>query len=192
MSFTEKPNREEFTDGLNYYVPSPDGILAVSYQEHTEYFDRAEKEWEREQKKNLESSALLDELLSEPETESTIPEESKLRKDNPLVTYARSELKRAGLFDKDADYNGQLAEDIMKTVELMVTFEHSGAERTRFLEILSRVAKYRPLTPLTYLADEWVLVDEKEDIYQNIRDSYCFKRGWNGLPYFIIEVVQGG
>ena len=46
--------------------------------------------------------------------------------ESTLVTYARDELQRAGLFDEDSDYGGMLGEGALELVKLFSTQGHSG------------------------------------------------------------------
>jgi hypothetical protein len=90
-----------------------------------------------------------------------------------LTDFARSELERAGLFDSDADYNGQVAVEVMKLIEQFVTAGHSGGSRELALEFFNRLVNFEPLTPLTGEPDEWFHVEQ--DIWMNKRCCHVFK-----------------
>jgi hypothetical protein len=62
-----------------------------------------------------------------------------------LVEWAVKELVRVGLFDRDADYDGQLGVDI---TELMIVFSkqgHSGESADIVLEAFHTLAQRLPL-----------------------------------------------
>lgn len=93
-----------------------------------------------------------------------------------LKEYAENELKRAGLFDKDSDYNGQLAN---ATVELIEVFEkqgHSGASGAMTLGLFEKLARFQPLTPLTSNPEEWTDISEAsgEPMWQSKRNPSVF------------------
>ena len=91
-----------------------------------------------------------------------------------LKNYAREELTRAGLFDKDSDYDGMLGEAVMKMVEVFADEDHSGMSAGIAINLFSRVAKFEPLTPLTGEDDEWN--DVGDGVYQNRRCPSVFKQ----------------
>lgn len=90
-----------------------------------------------------------------------------------LVEFARSELKAAGLFDKDSDYGGMLAEAVMKLIEVHSAEGHSGFSNGMAVNLFERLARFEPITPLTGADDEWVEVGT--DVWQNRRCSHVFK-----------------
>lgn len=90
-----------------------------------------------------------------------------------LEDFAREELKRAGLFDKDSDYGGMLGDAIMKMVKVFADEGHSGFSAGTAINIFSKVARFEPLTPLTGEDDEWTEVTD--GVFQNRRCSHVFK-----------------
>lgn len=96
-----------------------------------------------------------------------------------LETFARDELQRAGLFDKDSDYGGMMGEAVMKMIKLFAEEGHSGFSANMAVNIFSKLAKFEPLTPLTGEDDEWV--DHGSGYFQNKRCSHVFKE--NGEAY---------
>ena len=105
-----------------------------------------------------------------------------------LIAHAKFELDKAGLFDKDSDYNGMLGEAVL---ELITTFSkqgHSGFSAGLTTQLFSKLAKFEPLTALAFTEDEWVHVADEDNLplYQNKRDSRYFKRG-DGEPYNVEE-----
>lgn len=96
-----------------------------------------------------------------------------------LVDFAESEMRRAGLFDKDSDYGGMLGPAILNMVKVFADEGHSGASAGIAISIFEKVARFEPLTPLTGEEDEWMEVGD--DILQNRRCSHVFKE--NGAAY---------
>lgn len=97
-----------------------------------------------------------------------------------LIEHAKRELKLAGLFDKDSDYNGDLATAVMELVEVFSKQGHSGFSAHRVIKLFSKVAGYEILTPLTGEDDEWADVSEmmckpKGTLFQNNRCGAVFK-----------------
>lgn len=96
-----------------------------------------------------------------------------------IEQYAESELRRAGLFDKDSDYGGMLAESVMKLVKVFADEDHSGFSAGMAIGLFEKLARYQPLTPLTGADDEWNEVGN--GVLQNNRCSHVFKE--NGEAY---------
>ena len=90
-----------------------------------------------------------------------------------LTDFAKDELTRAGLFDKDSVYGGMLGEAVMKMIEQFGDEGHSGMSASLAISAFSRLARYEPLTPLTGDDDEWNEIADGE--YQNRRCSRVFK-----------------
>lgn len=98
-----------------------------------------------------------------------------------LELHAKKEMEIAGLFDKDSDYGGLLAEAVMKMIKIFADEGHSGFSGGMAINIFEKVARFEPLTPLTGADDEWMEVGE--DTFQNIRCSHVFKK--DGQAYDI-------
>ncbi len=99
-----------------------------------------------------------------------------------LETFAKDELTRAGLFNKDSDYGGMLGEAVMKMVKVFADEGHSGYSASMAINVFERVARFEPLTPLTGDDDEWMEVSE--GTFQNRRCSHVFKES-DGRAYDI-------
>lgn len=97
-----------------------------------------------------------------------------------LEEYAKSEMQRAGLFDKDSDYGGMIGDAVMKMIKVFADEGHSGVSAPMAINIFERVARFEPLTPLTGADDEWMEVGE--GTWQNIRCSHVFKEA-DGRAY---------
>lgn len=99
-----------------------------------------------------------------------------------LESFAKEELERAGLFDKDSDYGGMMGEAVMKMVKVFADEGHSGYSAGLAVSIFEKVARFEPLTPLTGEDDEWMEVGK--GVHQNRRYSSVFKRA-DGSAYDI-------
>ena len=99
-----------------------------------------------------------------------------------LVEHARRELELAGLFDKDADYNGMLGEAVMELIEVFSKQGHSGCSANMVSNLFNKLSHFKPISPLTGQDEEWCEV--MDGIYQNKRNSTVFKDGKDGRAYF--------
>jgi len=72
-----------------------------------------------------------------------------------LVTHAEAELRRAGLFDKDSDYNGMLGNSVLELMKIFSKQGHSGFSAMLTLQIFNKVANWKSLTPITNDPKEW-------------------------------------
>lgn len=93
-----------------------------------------------------------------------------------LIEHAEYELKKAGLFDNDADYMGALAKDVMQIVEVFAKQGHSGASAAHVAGILDLLLRFKPLSPITNNPEEWGLIsqDSEPKMWQNKRDGEQF------------------
>lgn len=109
-----------------------------------------------------------------------------------LVHYAESELQLAGLFDKDSDYNGEIAKAVMTLIEIVAKQGHSGGSIHIMMEIFQRLVRFKPLTPLTGEDDEWL--EASPGVWQNKRCFNVFKQAdrFNGQPYDIDKLDADG
>ena len=90
-----------------------------------------------------------------------------------LEKYAESELRRAGLYDKDSDYGGMLAEATMKLIKVFADEGHSGFSAGMAVSLFEKLARFEPLSPLTGEDDEWTEVGD--GVFQNKRCCHVFK-----------------
>jgi len=105
-----------------------------------------------------------------------------------LIKHAETELKLAGLFDKDSDYNGMLGDATMELIKVFSEQGNSSFSASMVSNLFNELSRYKPLTPLTFKDDEWCeVIDDK---FQNKRRSSVFKEGKNGRPYFIDAFVM--
>ena len=90
-----------------------------------------------------------------------------------LVDYAKEELKRVGMIDSGEAYNDCAAKAILDLIELFASQGHSGFSAPFVINVFSRLAMFKPLSPLTGEDDEWN--DLGDGTYQNKRYSAVFK-----------------
>lgn len=98
-----------------------------------------------------------------------------------LVKHAEEELKIAGLLDKGSDYDGMLGEAALEIVGVFAKQGHSGMSASMVTEIVAKLMRFEPLTPLRGTDDEWFEVSP--GMFQNRRCSHVFKE--NGAAYDI-------
>jgi hypothetical protein len=93
-----------------------------------------------------------------------------------LLQHAKRELRAAGLFDADADFNGDVAVQVSSLMEVFAAYGHSGASSEQTLDIFEKLARGMPLSPLTGEDDEWEVPEGMGgQIQVNTRCSRVFK-----------------
>jgi len=106
-----------------------------------------------------------------------------------LAAHARYELERAGMFDKDSDYNGALAPAVMELVETFSKQDFSGEGAMIALAIFNQLIQFKPLTSITSDSSEWVAVGKEITgnlVWQNKRRSTTFSRD-GGKTWYDID-----
>ncbi len=113
-----------------------------------------------------------------------------------LLEYAKNELDLIGLTENsDDEMNIEMRNHILHMVEEFANEGHSGFSANYAINILSKILRYEPVTPLTGLDDEWDChQDERTNgvaVYQNKRCSRIFKREdrFNGQPYDSSRII---
>ncbi len=101
-----------------------------------------------------------------------------------LVKHAQKELKLAGLFDKDSDYDGMVGDAVLELVKVFAKQGHSGFSANWTLEVFNKVANYKPLTQIGTTKDEWM--DVSDNMWQNRRRSSTFSRN-GGKTWYDID-----
>ena len=108
---------------------------------------------------------------------------------NPLVIHAERELRAAGLFDEDADYDGMLGQAVLDLVRVFAGQGHSGASAAMTIDLFARLTSYEALTPLTDDPAEWNHIAEEmagqPDLWQSSRNSAAFSND-GGKTYKMI------
>lgn len=103
-----------------------------------------------------------------------------------LVSYAEDELNRIGLTDED-EYNSMMRKHLLHMIKEFADEGHSGFSAGYAINCLTKLMKFKPLSPLTGDDDEWHDVSEMAGTihYQNKRCSSVFKDGKDGEAYDI-------
>jgi hypothetical protein len=93
-----------------------------------------------------------------------------------LLQHAKRELRAAGLFDPDADYDGAVASCATSMMEVFSAYGHSGGSKEQTLAVFEKIARGKPLTPLTGEDDEWEVPEGKSgQMMVNKRCYHVFK-----------------
>lgn len=104
------------------------------------------------------------------------------------IEFAQKELEASGLFDADSDYEGALGDAVMTLIKTFNAQQHSGFSAMIVINLFDRLAKHKPLTPLTGEDWEWEKInlgtDEDGDnqTYINIRCPFIIKDS-DGMAY---------
>lgn len=77
---------------------------------------------------------------------------------------------------KEFSYGGAIYKSALKAYRSLAEDGHSGMSWSITCNVLMRLMKNKPLTPLNGTDDEWIKVFEDEDWYHNRRCSNVFKR----------------
>jgi len=112
-----------------------------------------------------------------------------------LVDYAKDELNRVGLFDKDADYDGDLGDSVLKLIKTFARQDHSGGSAAMVRELFAKLSSFKPLSPITNNADEWMDLGDQEPsrtptgtggLWQSRRNPSLFSED-AGSTYYDVE-----
>lgn len=107
-----------------------------------------------------------------------------------LIKHAERELRLAGFFDKDSDYEGALGKAVMELIKVFSKQGHSGFSANRVVSLFEKVARYENLLPLTGEDSEWNdISDLNGGTLQNNRVSSVFKEKETGRAYYIDAIV---
>lgn len=95
-----------------------------------------------------------------------------------LVDHAEYELASAGLFNVDADYDGEIGLAVIALIRLLAAQRHSGHGAAMTIDLFTKLASFKPLTPLTSNPDEWIDRTEEsgEPMWQSKRSPSVFSR----------------
>lgn len=107
-----------------------------------------------------------------------------------LVDHARRELGRAGLLDKDSDYDGMLGEAALEIIGVFARQGHSGFSAFVVTDVVNKLMSYEPLTALTNDPSEWNHIAEEmagePSLYQSQRDPRAFSHD-GGKTYYLVD-----
>jgi hypothetical protein len=107
-----------------------------------------------------------------------------------LLDHAKQELKYIGMdIDNSDEINLSMTKDILELVSVFSDQGHSGFSANYCINILEKILRFEPLSPLTGEDSEWVLLDYDPNMkFQNKRSSTVFKRE-DGTAYDIDAYV---
>ena len=91
-----------------------------------------------------------------------------------IVEFAYNELKNAGLFDENSDYNGKLGGDVLDIIKLFSSQGHSGQSAFVALSLINRLLSIKPLTEISEPMIGDYIVYPKEG--ENTREMWQLKR----------------
>ena len=84
-----------------------------------------------------------------------------------------------------------MPKDILEIVDVFSAQGHSGLSASYAINVLNRLLRYRPLTPLTGEEDEWeeskFLSDEEKTVEQNKRFSSVFRENHDNSTAYDID-----
>lgn len=108
-----------------------------------------------------------------------------------LVDHAKEELNRAGLFDKNSDYDGMLGNAVLELVEVFAKQGHSGFSANCCLDIFNKVARFKVLSPITNDSSEWMEVSSyyppnHPSVHQSRRDCSLFSND-GGKSFYSVD-----
>jgi hypothetical protein len=95
--------------------------------------------------------------------------------------FAIDELTRIGMHNSNDEYDISLSNHILTMIDTFSKEGHSGFSASVSVQILEKLLRYEPLSPLTGDDDEWADVDL--DFYQNKRCHHVFKNKDDGRAY---------
>ena len=99
-----------------------------------------------------------------------------------LVKYAMDEMSRLGWMNEDTDpMQKEMVKCVLELIKVFDSQGHSGFSAPYCLNLFDRLAKWKPISPLTGEDDEWADIDS--ELYQNKRYSAVFKDKGTGRVY---------
>lgn len=101
-----------------------------------------------------------------------------------LVKHAERELLLAGMYEGEGTYNEMMANAVVELVQKFSEQGHSGTSAELTLQMFSRVANFKPLTPISSNPEEWQPV--AGDMWQNTRRCSSFSRD-GGKTWYDID-----
>ena len=113
--------------------------------------------------------------------------------DSPMIRWAEQELRRAGLFDEDSDYDGMLGVEVMRLIRAFCGQGHSGMSAHMTIDLFETLASWKPLMPLSDDPAEWMHIDEdmagEPNLWQSRRNSSCFSNN-GGKTFYDLDERQ--
>lgn len=108
-----------------------------------------------------------------------------------LVSHAERELRLAGLFDENSDYNGKLGKATLDLIKIFAEQGHSGGSSAMVRELFSELSNFQNLTPITFNTDEWNDVSEmsQEPMWQSSRNPSFFSKD-GGKTWYDVSILS--
>jgi hypothetical protein len=108
--------------------------------------------------------------------------------ESELVRHARQELKLAGMYDEEGvDYGpGNIAEEVIRVIKAFSAGGHSEGSILMTLDIVNKLVRFKPLSPLTASPDEWMEVTV--GMWQSRRQATAFSTD-GGKTYYDLDEV---
>ena len=97
-----------------------------------------------------------------------------------MVKHAEREFKSLG-WQGDDETQRWVCDNILELLKVFSEQGHSGSSAQYVLNLFERLARFKPISPLTGEDDEWN--ELQENMYQNNRDGEVFKK--DGKAYWI-------
>jgi len=129
--------------------------------------------------------------IKSSQDEPTKEAKTNIIKEN-LIQHANHELKLAGLFDKDADYNGMIAKATMELIEKFSEQGHSGFSALWVRDVFHRLSNFETLTPITSDPNEWTDVSKScggDEMWQNKRNPAVFSKDGGKTWYNVDDKI---
>lgn len=110
-----------------------------------------------------------------------------------LLDHAYAEFRAAGWIGEDGKFKDEMQQSMCDDIiELLTVFSqqgHSGFSASYAIELFEKLAKFKPLVPLSGDDSEWNEVSD--GVFQNKRCSSVFKQAdrFNGQAYDINGIV---
>jgi hypothetical protein len=117
-----------------------------------------------------------------------------------LREHAESEMRRAGLYDADADSGpGAIAKNVLELIQVFASQGHSGGSAMMTIGLFEKLVRFQPLTPITSDPAEWMEViapganvrAEPTGLWQNRRKPSSFSRDGGKTWYDLDDPKEG-
>ena len=117
-----------------------------------------------------------------------------------LVDFAKTELAKAGLFDKDSDYDGMIGQSVMALMKVFANQGHSGFSAQLTRAVFDKLVNFKPLSPLTNDSKEWNIIEGDDPrnppntptCWQSRRNPEAFSEDGGKMYYLLSDMeVQG-
>jgi hypothetical protein len=111
------------------------------------------------------------------------------KEESNVIKHAKQELKAVGydLDEKEEGPNKWIVEDVLELLSVFASQGHSGFSASYCIDVFTKLASFKPLSPITCGESEWV--DIGGNLYQNNRLGSVFNEGKEGKPYYLDAIV---